>query len=230
MPMLCLAGTFRIVGSELDGDSIRFYPDDPSHWSLVPGPPAVHTNASGGAQLRLDAIDALETHYAAPGAAAAPAADVRARGGGRVVALAGLSRVTRDGEEVAAVATPDARPGSSSRGAPTATDVAWRSSDAGRRPAKDAISVHVNVTLLRKTANHRLIATGLAYPTFYLKLYPDLRTELTRQAQRRAAPPAVARADGTSRRGASASCRWRRSPTTSSFCPSSSAGWSTTCS
>jgi hypothetical protein len=27
MPMRCIAGTFRIVGSEPDGDSIRFYPD-----------------------------------------------------------------------------------------------------------------------------------------------------------------------------------------------------------
>ena len=30
MPMLCLAGTFRIRGTEPDGDSIRFYADDPA--------------------------------------------------------------------------------------------------------------------------------------------------------------------------------------------------------
>ena len=33
MPMLCLGGTFRILGTEPDGDSIRFYPDDPATWS-----------------------------------------------------------------------------------------------------------------------------------------------------------------------------------------------------
>ena len=63
MPMLCLAGTFRILSTEPDGDSIRFYPDDPAAWAPVPGPNAVRTNAGGGAQLRLDGIDALETHY-----------------------------------------------------------------------------------------------------------------------------------------------------------------------
>jgi hypothetical protein len=67
MPMRCIAGTFRIVGSEPDGDSIRFYPADASQWELVPGPHTVRTNAQGGAQLRLDAVDALETHYAPRG-------------------------------------------------------------------------------------------------------------------------------------------------------------------
>jgi hypothetical protein len=28
-----------------------------------------------------------------------------------------------------------------------------------------------------------MMATGLAYPTFYLKLFPDLRRELAKQAQ-----------------------------------------------
>ena len=69
MPMLCLAGTFRIRGSQPDGDSVRFFPDDPALWARVPGAPAVRTNAAGGAQLRLDAIDALETHYSPPASA-----------------------------------------------------------------------------------------------------------------------------------------------------------------
>ncbi len=30
MPMLCLAGTYRILSTEPDGDSIRFYPDGSS--------------------------------------------------------------------------------------------------------------------------------------------------------------------------------------------------------
>ena len=41
----------------------------------------------------------------------------------------------------------------------------------------------VKVADLRKTANHRLIAAGLAYPTFYLKLYADLRAELAKQSR-----------------------------------------------
>ena len=64
MPMLCLTGTYRIAGTEPDGDSIRFYPDDPAAVGARAGKPTrCATNAGGGAQLRLDAIDALETHY-----------------------------------------------------------------------------------------------------------------------------------------------------------------------
>lgn len=47
----------------------------------------------------------------------------------------------------------------------------------------------VNVALLRRTANHRLIATGLAYPTFYSRLYVDLRNELAKQAVAARNPP-----------------------------------------
>jgi hypothetical protein len=30
VPFLVLAGEFRVIGAQPDGDSIRFYPDDPS--------------------------------------------------------------------------------------------------------------------------------------------------------------------------------------------------------
>jgi hypothetical protein len=61
MPLSAIPGTYRIVGASPDGDSVRFYPDDPN--SFTAAGLHVRTNASGGAQLRLDAIDALETHY-----------------------------------------------------------------------------------------------------------------------------------------------------------------------
>jgi len=67
MPMLCLAGTYAVVGTEPDGDSIRFVPTNPPDWAKVGGRHRVRVNAHGGAQLRLDGIDALETHYAPRG-------------------------------------------------------------------------------------------------------------------------------------------------------------------
>ena len=63
--MFLIAGSFRIKGAQPDGDSIRFTPDDPANWDLITGT-RVKRNASGSAQLRLDAIDALETHYGTP--------------------------------------------------------------------------------------------------------------------------------------------------------------------
>jgi hypothetical protein len=111
MPMLCLAGTYRIVATEPDGDSIRFYPDDPAQWERVPGPHAVQTNANSGAQIRLDGIDALETHYSPRGAGPlhqplALAHDAAAE----LLRWLGFRGVQRDGEEVTA-ATPDRLPG-----------------------------------------------------------------------------------------------------------------------
>ena len=182
MPMLCLAGTFRILSTEPDGDSIRFYADDTAQWERVPGANAVRTNAGGGAQLRLDGIDALETHYSP-------------RGGGPLhqpVALAheardelvrwlGFRGIERSGETVTA-ATPDELPGYLlTRGA----DVYGRCvalAGRGDPPAASGTQAMVRVADLRRTANHRMIATGLAYPTFYLKLYPDLRAELAKQS------------------------------------------------
>jgi endonuclease YncB( thermonuclease family) len=183
MPMLCLAGTFRIVDTEPDGDSIRFYPEDATLWARVPGENRVRTNAGGGAQLRLDAIDALETHYSPPGGTplhqplefAHAASD-------ELLRWLGFKGVQRDGEKVTA-ATPEALAGYLlTRGADRygrCVALVGR----GDPPGESGTEIRVNLTLLRRTANHRLITIGLAYPTFYLKLYPDLRAELTKQAR-----------------------------------------------
>jgi hypothetical protein len=183
MPMLCLAGTYRIVASAPDGDSIRFYPDDPAQWERVPGGHAVQTNATGGAQIRLDGIDALETHYSPRGSGPLhQPLQLAHQAGDELLRWLGFRGVQRDGEEVTA-ATPDRLPGFLlTRGA----DLYGRCvalAGRGDPPGRSGAQVNVNLTLLRRTANHRLMATGLAYPTFYLKLYPDLRRELAKQAQ-----------------------------------------------
>jgi hypothetical protein len=181
MPMLCLAGTYRVIGTEPDGDSIRFYPDDPSQWARVPGPHPVQTNATGGAQLRLDAIDALETHYGARGSVPLhQPLDFAHKAADELLRWLGFRGVQRDGEKVTQ-ATPDQLPGYLlTRGA----DLYGRCValvGRGDPPGASGSQVNVTVALLRRTANHRLITTGLAYPTYYLKLYPDLRRELTKQ-------------------------------------------------
>jgi endonuclease YncB( thermonuclease family) len=61
MPMTLIKGEYRVVGAAPDGDSIRFYPDAADAWERAGL--NVRPNAAGGAQLRLEGIDALETHY-----------------------------------------------------------------------------------------------------------------------------------------------------------------------
>jgi endonuclease YncB( thermonuclease family) len=183
MPMLCLAGTFQILGTEPDGDSIRFYPDDSALWARVAGPNAVRTNAGGGAQLRLDGIDALETHYSPRGGGPLhQPIDLAHQARDELIRWLGFRDVQRTGETVDA-ATPAQVPGYLlTRGA----DVYGRCValvGRGEAPAPSGTQAMVKVADLRKTANHRLIAAGLAYPTFYLKLFPDLRAELAKQAR-----------------------------------------------
>ena len=90
MAMFLIAGRFRITGAQPDGDSIRFAPNDPAQWDLITGPNKVKRNASGAAQLRMDAIDTLETHYGE--SADASAAGVGACRRGRAAGLAGFHK------------------------------------------------------------------------------------------------------------------------------------------
>jgi endonuclease YncB( thermonuclease family) len=187
MPMLCLAGTYRILATEPDGDSIRFYPGDPALWSRVPGTNAVRTNAGGGAQVRLDGIDALETHYTPPGGMRRhQPLEFAHKARDELLRWLGFRAVQREDEKVA-TATPAELPGFLlTRGA----DLYGRCvalAGRGDPPGASGTEVRVNLALLRRTANHRLVKTGLAYPTFYLRLFADLRTELADQA--RAARP-----------------------------------------
>jgi endonuclease YncB( thermonuclease family) len=200
MPMLCLAGTFHVTGSEPDGDSIRFRPDDPADWAKVPGVHQVRRNASGAAQLRVDGVDALETHYTPHGGhlehqplelAHAAAAEL--------LKWLGFRDVKRHDEAVTSVREDDLRGFLLTRGA----DLYGRCValvGRGDAPAASGDQVMVDVPLLRKTANQRLIARGLAYPTFYTKLYLDLRNELAKQARAaRTARMGVFAHDGTQR-------------------------------
>jgi hypothetical protein len=180
MPMLCLAGTFPITGTAPDGDSVRFLPTDPTGWDQVPGATAVRRNATGAAQLRLDAIDALETHYTPQGGHVLhQPLELAHAAAAELLDWLGFTGVTRAGETVKSVAA-DERPGFIlTRGA----DVYGRCvALVGRGDPPGAGSLLVDVALLRETVNHHLLADGLAYPTFYTKLYADLRNELATQA------------------------------------------------
>ena len=181
--MLCLAGTYRILNTEPDGDSIRFYPDDAAAWAQVPGPNAVRTNAGGGAQLRLDGIDALETHYSPRGGGPLhQPIELAHQARDELVRWLGFRNVERTGETVKA-ATPEQLPGYLLTNGADLYGRCVALVGRGDPPAASGTQAMVKVADLRRTANHRLIAAGLAYPTFYLKLFPDLRAELAKQAR-----------------------------------------------
>ncbi|MEU8527534.1 nuclease [Streptomyces sp. NPDC048629] len=191
MPMLLIKGSYHILEARPDGDTVNFTPDDPTEWDLVGGFYKVEHNASGRARLRLDAIDALETHYSRTGPEVhQPLAHGHATQD-ELLRWLGFTSVTRNAKEKVTAATPATVPGwILTRGA--AQDhrciaLAGR----GTPPGKSGTEIFVDEALLRTTANHHLLATGLAYPTYYRSLFADLRNELTAAVhQAQAATPA----------------------------------------
>ena len=154
--MFLIAGSFRITGAQPDGDSIRFTPDDPAKWNLITGPNRVKRNASGAAQLRLDAIDALETHYGTP-------QTHQPRPGARTAAellnWLGFTNVVRAQDETVTSSTP--RRGGGLH--PDALDLYGRCIafvGRGALPDADGPAFFVDVDALRTTANHHMITMG----------------------------------------------------------------------
>ena len=110
MPFRVINGTFHTTGYAPDGDSIRFRANDQSLWDSLDGP-KVSLNSDGMAQLRFEAIDALETHYRAgstswsqPEALADAAAD-------RVMELLNITNVEWTPTRYRVRSSDDAQPG-----------------------------------------------------------------------------------------------------------------------
>lgn len=178
MPMLLIKGFYDIKGSQPDGDTVHFTADDPGEWSLVGGGGgrAVEHSAVGRAKLRLDAVDALETHYG-PSRDHQPLQFAHAARDELLKSL-GFTDVQRQPNETVTATTPETVPGFVlTRGA----DVHGRCialAGAGTAPGTSGLEIDVDVAVLRTTVNHHLLVEGLAYPTFYRSLFTSLRTEM----------------------------------------------------
>jgi len=180
VPLTLIHGEFRVVGASPDGDSIRFYPTDPNVWDDVRI--SVRANAHGGVQLRLDAIDALETHYT-PRSSPHPWRQNPELGDAAATAhlsMLGFDAVTRDEQEIVTAASPETRPGAiltrfaDKYGRAVAVVFAEDQQPQG----SDASPVFLDGEGLKKSVNFRLLEAGWVYPTFYSQFFHDLRDVL----------------------------------------------------
>lgn len=181
MPLTMIKGQYRIVGAAPDGDSIRFYPDDRN--AFFKAHIRVHANNAGGVQLRLDGIDALETHYQPNmgnlGVQHQPppfADDASAE----LLSFLGFSKVVRDPNQTVTSARPSAVSGYILTRFADKYGRAVAFAFKGPNRRADGSQIHLDVALTRQSANYRLLERGLAYPTYYSKLFPDIRQELTK--------------------------------------------------
>ena len=168
-----MAGRFTLLDSAPDGDSIHFIPDDDT--DLARHTPGVKRHPNGGITLRLDGVDALETHYLASGGLGvlrqpAPWPD---RAALSLLTFLGFSEVRRHSDERIIASLPLA-----TRGA-----IAMRRVDRyGRavafvfrgecRMASGRFALTPEV--VRSSANWHQLRHGHAYPIFYQDMPPTL--------------------------------------------------------
>jgi hypothetical protein len=166
-------------GAAPDGDSVRFYPTADDAWRKAGL--RVRANAAGGAQLRLEGIDALETHYTPS------VGDLRKlhqplefgrAAAAELLRMLGFETIERGADEVVTAATPLTRPGYIMTRFADKYGRAVAFAFAGSTDEPDLGPVFLDPVGLAGSVNHQLLAAGLAYPTYYSKLFVDLRAAL----------------------------------------------------
>lgn len=157
-----IKGKFHVKGYQPDGDSIRFEADDPAHWDSFEWDSASKKKAAKK-QLRIEAMDALETHYEGyhqPRPFAIAALE-------RLLKLVGIENVIYSLNVTTIVDAEDAKPGF----------IASNGLDRYDRPISLLFPASAKLTdgailtservPFEKSVNYILIREGLAYPTFY---------------------------------------------------------------
>jgi len=159
-----ITGKLVVKGYEPDGDSVRFIADNAAHFAeLHRGHLITPSKRDGSVQLRLEGIDAPETHY---GSAAQPYGNT-ARD--RFLNVVGFTawQLAKDGK-TATSSTPDQVSGL----------ILTRAADIHGRPIsyvlvssshhfKDGDEGSIGTTVLKETANYRMLQSGDAYGLFY---------------------------------------------------------------
>ena len=179
MSFRVIKGTFHIKGYSPDGDSVRFLADDPAKWLLLGGR-KVRLNSKDHAQLRIEAIDTLETHYEnqhQPPEFALAAAD-------HLFELLGIKNVVWNATGSRVKSADDG----------TSGFIVSRTTERYGRPISfvfndaagftDGQELFVNKTVARKSVNFKMLSKGLAYPTFYDGMFYDLRELFAAETQK----------------------------------------------
>jgi hypothetical protein len=173
--VLCLRGELVVIGKQPDGDSIRLVPDTPALLAQLDHADRARTSSDGSLQLRVEGIDAPETHY---NTLAQPLGD-SARD--RLLALCGFTHVrhgTGTQAQTVVAATPARVPAAilshivDVNGRPVSFLLVGESLPA------DGADVTIDEALLHRTLNAALLADGSAYLTLYASLDDSLRAGL----------------------------------------------------
>ena len=140
-------------------------------------------NGRGHVQLRIEAIDTLETHYSTSGGTLHQPLDVALQAAEALLAFAGITNVVWNSNRTNIVSANDGTPGYilsravEKYGRPIAFVFA------GTPDEEDGAEIILDVDGLAGSYNRLALADGHAYPTFYNGLFHDLREDLTLAAR-----------------------------------------------
>jgi endonuclease YncB( thermonuclease family) len=178
MPYRLVKGRYRVVNYAPDGDTIRFEPDDRAALGTL-GKDA-RFNARGHVPLRLEGIDALESHYSPPsggGALSQPMPLARAATD-FLLDFVGIRDVVWTSERRSIVSATDGAVGHILSRSVDKYGRLIAFSYAGDVDEQDGTEVFLDATRLGTSYNQSALGEGLVYPTFYWGLFADLRSAL----------------------------------------------------
>lgn len=175
MSFILIKGAFQVVGKSPDGDTIGFLADKKSDWRKLDGR-YPDLNKNDHASIRFEGIDALETHYGGshqPESLGNAATDSMLKAAGFSSVTWGATHYRVTGASPLTVRGFILTRKTEGRGRPVSFVFA------GGHPRPTGSEVFMDVKLMRKSLNYKLVRAGLAYPTYYTGLFPDLRNAIT---------------------------------------------------
>lgn len=184
MPFTLIRGRFHVRNYSPDGDSIRFEPEDTGLVHALAGS-RPKFNARNHVQLRIEAIDTLETHYAPPsgGGSLHQPLDHAHRATDALLQFVGIENIEWDNRHETITDAIDGVRGYilartvEKNGRPVAFVYSGVPSEA------DGADVMLDVARLEESYNYMALAKGHAYATFYRGLFHDLRDSLASAAK-----------------------------------------------
>ncbi|MEN6553651.1 MAG: thermonuclease family protein [Methanobacterium sp.] len=172
MSYFIIEGTFHVKGKQPDGDSVRFIASNPANWKKLNGP-RVGLNDDQQAQLRMEAIDALETHYKGCHQPWKCATTARTY----LLKQLKIKNIVWNEKQTKVTSAIDGTKGYilTNEIEPYHRPVSFVFT--GEPEEDDGSEVFLDSKWLKKSLNYKLIKEGLAYPTYYENFFPELREE-----------------------------------------------------
>lgn len=190
MPYRIVKGTVSIDGKSPDGDTLAFHIDNHNEWVWPKTKDGrfPEFNSKYQANIRFEAIDALELHFKIdnvyPEVIAKQPLDLAKKARNRLLDLCGFNLTNIIEEDDFSLKDPQNQQKSVTLayngidpygriiGFVFTDDMGFQVSD--KNPTVELLPEHI-----RKSVNATLLKEGLVYPTYYGGLYPSLRNYLT---------------------------------------------------